>query len=196
MAMDYSFMKMEFAPSAQSILEESITCVAVKEDRNQNIMSRVALKKGVDETWTVERVSKFIDLLGYREITLKSDTEPAIIAFSNRVATLCKAEVTTEDAVKGDKESNGVIENAIMLLRGIIRAIKCHIESKRQEPLGDESLVVPWLVEHAGCILYRCQKGRDGKTPFERMHGKKPTQEFVPFGEKVLARRVTTEPRN
>ena len=52
------------------------------------------------------------------------------------------------------------------------------------------------MVEHAGCILSRCQKGRDGKTPFERLHGKKPTQEFVPFGENVLARRVTTEPMN
>ena len=51
-------------------------------------------------------------------------------------------------------------------------------------------------MEHAGCILSRCQKGRDGKTPFERTHGQKPPQEFVPFGEKVLARRVTTEPRN
>ena len=168
----------------------------MKEDRHQNIMSSVALKKGVEEPWTVDRVVKFIDLLGYREITLKSDTEPAIIAFRNRVAALCKAEVTMEDAVKGDKESNGLIENAITLMRGIVRTIKCHIESKTQEPLGDESLVVPWLVEHAGCFLSRCQKGRDGKTPFERMHGKKPTQEFVPFGEKVLARRVTTEPRN
>ena len=119
-------------------------------------------------------MAKFIDLLGYREITLKSDTEPAIIAFRNRVATLCKAEVATEDAVKGDKESNGLIENAVMLLRGIIRTIKCHIESRTQEPLGDASPVIPWLVEHAGCILSRCQKGRDGKTPFERMHGKKP----------------------
>ena len=36
----------------------------------------------------------------------------------------------------------------------------------------------------------------DGKAPFERLHGKKPTQELVPFGEKVLARQVTTEPRN
>ena len=97
---------------------------------------------------------------------------------------------------KGEDESRRPIENAIMLLRGIIRTIKCHIESKTQEPLGDESPVVPWLVEHAGCILSRCQKGRDGKTPIERMHGKKPTQGFVPFGEKVLARRVTTEPRN
>ena len=93
--------------------------------------------------------------------------------------------------MKGDKESNGLIENAVMLLRG------CHIESRTQEPLSDDSAVVPRLVEHVGRILSRCcQKGRDGKTPFERMHGKNPTQEFVPFGEKVLARQITTEPRN
>ena len=141
-------------------------------------------------------MAKFIDLLGYREITLKSDTEPAIIAFKNRVAEACKAEVTTEDAVKGDKQSNGLIENAVMLIRGIIRTIKCHIESRTQEPLGDDSPIMPWLVEHAGCILSRCQKGRDGKTPFVRLYGKKPTQEFVPFGEKVLARQINTEPRN
>ena len=151
-AMDYFFMRMECSPSVQAVSEESITCIAVKEDRHQNIMSSVALKKGVEEPWTIERVAKFIDLLGYREMTLKSDTEPAIIAFRNRGAEACKAEVTTEDAVKGDKESNGLIENAVMLLRGIIRTSKCHIESRTQEPLGDESPVIPWLVEHAGCI--------------------------------------------
>ena len=101
------------------------------------------------------------------------------MAFRNRVAEVCRAEVTTEDAVKGDKESNGVIENAVMLVRGIIRTIKCHLESRTQEPINDDSPVMPWLVEHAGCILSRCQQGRDGKTPFERLHGRKPTQEFV-----------------
>ena len=112
---------------------------------------------------------RFIDLLGYREITLKSDTEPAIVVFRNRAAAMCKAGVIT---------------------------VKCHIESRTQEPLNDDSLVMPWLVEHAGCILTRCQKGRDGKTPFERLHGKKPTQDFVPFGEEVLARKITTDPMN
>ena len=120
-------------------------------------------------------MAKFIDLLGYREITLKSDTELAIIAFRNRVTEMCRAEVATEDAVKGDKESNGLIENAMMLIRGIMRTIKCHTESRTQEPLSNESHVLPWLVEHAGCILSRCQNGRDGKTPFERLHGKNPT---------------------
>ena len=139
-------------------------------------------------------MAKFIDLLGYRENTLKSDTEPAIIAFRNRVAEACKAEVTTEDAVKGDKESHGLIENAVMLIRGIIRTIKCHIKSRTQEPLSDDSPVMPLLVEHALCILSRCQKGRDGKTPFERLHGKKPTQEFVRLERKCWL--VTTEPTN
>ena len=71
---------MKSAPNVQAISEESITCVAVKEDRHQNIMSSVALKKGVEEPWTLERVVRFIDLLGYRETTLKSDTEPAIVS--------------------------------------------------------------------------------------------------------------------
>ena len=56
--MDYFFMRMESAPNVQAISEESITCV--KEDRHQYIMSSAAL-----------------NLLDYREITLKSDTEPA-----------------------------------------------------------------------------------------------------------------------
>ena len=29
--------------------------------------------------------------------------------------------------------------------------------------------------------------------PSERLHGKKPTQEFVPFGEKVLAKQDSTD---
>ena len=53
----------------------------VKEDRHQNIMSSLALMEGVEAPWTLERVVRFMDLLGYREITLKCDTEPAIIAW-------------------------------------------------------------------------------------------------------------------
>ena len=62
--------------------------------------------------------------------------------------------------------------------------------------LRDDYPILPWLVEHAGSVLCRFQKGRDGRTPFERLHGKKPTQEFVPLGEKVLARPVSSEPLN
>ena len=38
-AMDYFFIKMESTPSAPEMSEEPITCVAVKEDRHQKIMT-------------------------------------------------------------------------------------------------------------------------------------------------------------
>ena len=61
-AMDCYFMKVNSS-------EESVRCIAVKEGRHQNMMSSVALKKGVKETWAIERGVRFIGLLGYREIT-------------------------------------------------------------------------------------------------------------------------------
>ena len=84
----------------------------------------------------------------------------------------------------------------VMQIRGINRTIKCHIESNTQDPLGGESHILPCLVQHAGCVLSRCQKGRDGKTPLDRLHGKSPTRDFVPSGEKVLAKLISTDPVN
>ena len=69
--------------NAQIMSEEAVTCIAVKEGRHQNNMSSVAWEQGVEEPWTIERVAKFIGLVGF---TLKSDTEPATFAFRSRVA--------------------------------------------------------------------------------------------------------------
>ena len=161
--MDFNFRRPNSTASSQTIPEETVTCISVKEDRHQNIMSSVVLKKGIEEPWASERVARFTNSSGYKEITLKSDAEQAIIAFRNRVAENCKAEVTFEDAVTGDKPSNGLVEKAVMLLRGVIRPIKCHVESCTQEELREDFPILSWLVEHAGSMLSRCQKGRDGR---------------------------------
>ena len=103
-----------------------------------------------------------------KEPTLKSDTELAIIAFRNRVAEICNADVASEDAVKGDKLSNGLVENAVMLWRGSSAMLRAaHMKNSEETPP-----ILPWLVEHAVSILSRCQKGRDSRTPVDRLHGK------------------------
>ena len=109
--MDYYLMNMNSAVNAETAPEGSVTCFVVNADRHQNMMSSVALKKGVGEPWTVDRMVRFLDLLGYRESTMRSDTEPAIIAFRKRVTEMSKVGVRTEDAVKGDKSSNGFMES-------------------------------------------------------------------------------------
>ena len=54
---------MESVVNAQTISQESVTCIAVKDVRHQNIMSSVALKQRVEEPWAIERVARFIDLV-------------------------------------------------------------------------------------------------------------------------------------
>ena len=44
----------------------------------------------------------------------------------------------------------------------------------------------PWIVEHSGKLLTRCVKGSDGMTAYQRIHGRRPPQGFVPLGETVL----------
>ena len=97
---DYFFMKMVSTPSVQAISEKSVACVAVKEDRHQNIMSSVALKKGVEEPWTI---GNFIDLLGHREITLKS-------ACNNRVQKSCSCNVHSRSYHGGRSEKRQRVE--------------------------------------------------------------------------------------
>ena len=71
--------------------------------------------------------------------------------------------------------------NVVMQLRGwrgIISTIKCQIESSTQEPGRDDSPLLPWMPEHAGHILSRRQKGRDGRTPCEGFHGNETASRF------------------
>ena len=64
-AMDYYFLKPNSTANSQTIPDESVTCIAVKEDRHQNIMSSGVLKKGIEELWASERVARFINSLGF-----------------------------------------------------------------------------------------------------------------------------------
>ena len=63
--MDHIFAKQNSAASRLSIADESVTCIAPKEDTHNNIMCSFVLKKGVEESRAIERVVKFIDSRGY-----------------------------------------------------------------------------------------------------------------------------------
>ena len=102
-SMDYFFMRHDDK-------KPMITMLAVKESRYKNIMATIAQKKGASEPGVADRVAQFINALGYKEITLKSDGEPAIVALRSEIKQTCSAEVTTGDSVPGDKLTNGSAE--------------------------------------------------------------------------------------
>ena len=129
---------------------------------------------------------------------MNSDKEPTIIAFRNRAAENCNAEVALKDAVKGDnKPSNRLVDNAVMLLRGVIRSIKCHVESCTQEELREDSPIFPVVGGTCGEHFVHVPEGSRRSDAVRKIAWQKePTEEFVPFEEKALARPISSEPLN
>ena len=99
--------------------------------------------------------------------------------FRNRVAENCHAEVASEDAVKEDKPSNGLVEKADDIVA------RCH--QNHQVPCGEPHTRRTPEKTPRFCRGWWNMRGafRPGARrvemiePFERLHGKKPTQEFV-----------------
>ena len=80
--MDYWFLKPNSTANSQTIPDESVTCIAVKEDRHLNIMSCVVPKKGIEEPWANEG-GKIHEL-----VRVQLNEKPQI-ASNNRVQKSC-----------------------------------------------------------------------------------------------------------
>ena len=60
------------------------------------------------------------------------------------------------------------------------------MEERLGRKLDSRERIVAFIPEYAAYMLNRFHVGSDGKVPYERLKGKKPTVLGVEFGEKVL----------
>ena len=93
--------------------------------------------------------------------------------------------VVEESPVKSSG-SNGVVERAVQEIEGQIRALFIGLQDRLGFSIDARERVVAFIPEYAAYLLNRLQRGRDGKVPYERLKGKKPTVLGVEFGEKVM----------
>ena len=69
-------------------------------------------------------------------------------------------------------------------MEGQIRALFVGLGDRLGRQLDARERIVAFISEYAAYLLNRLHKGLDGKVPFERVRGKKPTVLGVEFGEK------------
>ena len=75
------------------------------------------------------------------------------------------------------------MENAIRNVQGQVRTLKLMLEEKYKVTIGDNHMVLPWLVKYAGVLINICRVGSDGKTAYERRKGRKWKRALPVFGE-------------
>ena len=120
-------------------------------------------------------------------MVLNSDQEVALsnVLRNARIHRGDNTQTMLEQSPVADSRSNGFIERAIQTVEGQIRTMKSALGRRLDVKMPNDRCIIPWLVEHAGNILTRFEVGKEGKTPIQRLKGRKLRTQLVEFGECV-----------
>ena len=97
--------------------------------------------------------------------------------------------MVVEHSLVHSSRSNGVVERAMRIVQGQVRTMRSALEDRWGVQIGVDHPVWSWMMEYAGWILTRCQVGKDGRTAYERLKGKRAKIQGLEFGEGVLWKR-------
>ena len=155
-------------------------------------MGDAGSKEGDRVPMIAKRAAKFMDQLGHNRVTLRCDNEPAIEALAREIAQACQGESQTvpERPPVGESQSNGIIERAVGFVARQARTLKASLEHRTGTRIPPDARMLCWLVEFAAYLMNRCDIGSDGKTPQQRLHGRRDNTPILEFGEKILYMRA------
>lgn len=108
--------------------------LCAKDEARGVIRPTTVLAKGTKEsTYPVKWFADLIRDIGYSEIMLMSDGEPAIIDLKNKAKALVAEEgikVNLEESSVGDWQSKGHIESANGIIEGTLRCWKDRLDTR------------------------------------------------------------------
>ena len=124
--------------------------------------------------------------MGHRDVLMRGDRESSIVALAKAVKNARDSPTIIEPAVTNDPQSNGVAENAVKEVKGLVRTFINYIEEMAKTTLEANHAIITWIVRHAGFILSRHKIGSDGRTACERIKGRRSNRVLAAIGESVF----------
>ena len=171
---------------------QKLVVLAVVERYSRMKKMAVVPSKGSMGEYATKMVLSLIEECGDKDSTviLKSDQEPAIKFLIDDVrVNRTGAKTIVEEAPRGSKGSNGIIERAVQSMEQQVRTMKSALDDRMNVRIDVRHPVLPWMCEYAGYLLNRLEISADGKTAYERCKGKRAEVLGLEFGEKVLWKR-------
>ena len=167
---------------------ELVPVVTMKEDITKMIKAHVVPAKG-DVEGAADMLINDMKRMGcMNEVIVKSDQEAALGDLVKTVQARRAGKTIIEKAAVKDSQSNGVAERAVQSIEGMVRTMKLALEERIGVPIPSTHAIMTWMVEHAAETLNRFLVGSDGRTPYERMKGKRYRGEVFEFGRRVRHR--------
>ena len=86
----------------------------------------------------------------------------------------------------GDHDQNGAAEQSVQKSEDELRVWKDATEDSIGAKIPATHPILTWMLEHAMSVDRRTAVGEDGRTPLERIRGRRGRDNFAEFGEKVM----------
>ena len=120
----------------------------------------------------METIFAIVEALGHSAVMLHSDQEPVLVQLLKAVQSRRVKRTLVRHGPRASHQSQGKIENANRVINGVCRAMWLSLEDLLREKLPSDSILIAWLIRHAGWCLTRFQVKNDGRTAFVRVFGK------------------------
>ena len=175
-------------------LEDEIKFLALKDEVSGGLWSYDCESKGPSDAWVVRQIVRDLEDMGRKEICLKSDNEPAMLAMQKAIATAREATTLPRNSPEYDPQSNGGAEKAAQDITDMTRRILIGLEARLKTKINLKLPIVTWIIRHAPFVLNRYRIGKDGHTAWRRLTGKDWNGSVAEFGEQVLGKLALKKP--
>ena len=160
----------------------------MRESQTRSLFSHACAGKSTSRegysSFLIEKCVEDIDSV-QKDIHLKTDQEPAMIAFQARVQQARRSQTTPVNSPKGDHQANGRAEKGVQAFQTMERLMRLAVESHLGIRLPHKHPMLMWLIEWVGGAHNSFKDGRDdGMTPRERA-GWQAQSLVMEFGEVV-----------
>ena len=162
--------------------EETLAIQVARDRRTRMIFAHVVPRKGMSHEYGAVAMTNDLERLGYNEVILKCDNEPALRNVQEEVKARRTQSTLLENSPVGDSRSNGAAERAVQAVQEQVRVLRHGLEQRLGAKVSTHHPVMAWLVMHAADLISKFQVGSDGKTAYERLKGKPYKGEAVEYG--------------
>ena len=187
---------MDYKAFGQDEKDTKLTSIVIRDKRTTMTAMHVCLCKGMEDRWIVDAILEDIANMGYTNIILKTDGEPALVQVAREVKKRRAHPTVLQHPPAYDPEANGVAERAVQEAMGQMRACKIGLEQRTRVKVETNWAILEWMAEHAGDTINRGLLGHDGKTPDWRLMGKPSTRPMLEMGEQVMAKPLRAQKSN
>ena len=111
--------------------EEKIVMLVVKDDESGSTLAYDCEVKGPGDEWMLRQLAKDLEEWGRKDICVKTDGEPAMIAVQTALAALRKSRTVPRNPPAYNPQSNGAAEKAVQDVtahaRCLLLALEAHL---------------------------------------------------------------------